>query len=98
MYSFVKKKQIGIKKPMIYELKTILETKKIRVDCIDKANAIYIKTFQIKLAKVVTFNERKGGDKGGKSKRQNAQLAQSEFHSFAFFFSLILFSKFLSLH
>jgi hypothetical protein len=25
-------------------------------------------------------------------------LAQSEFHSFAFFFSLILFSKFLSLH
>jgi hypothetical protein len=46
---------------MIYELKTILETKKIRVDCIDKSNAIYIKTFQIKLAKVVTFNEGKGG-------------------------------------
>jgi hypothetical protein len=38
------------------------------------------------------------GDKGGKSKRQNAQLAQSEFDSFAFFFLLILFSKFLSLH
>jgi hypothetical protein len=26
------------------------------------------------------------GDKGGKSKRQNAQFAQSEFDSFAFFF------------
>jgi hypothetical protein len=37
------------------------------------------------------------GDKGGKSKGQNAQLAQSEFDSFAFFFLLILFSKFLSL-
>jgi len=46
---------------MIYELKTILETKKIRVDCIDKGNAIYIKILQIKLAKVVTFNEGKGG-------------------------------------
>jgi len=61
MYPFIKKKRIGIKKTMIYELKTILETKKIRADCIDKANVIYIKTLQIKLAKVVTFNERKGG-------------------------------------
>jgi len=60
MYPFIKKKWIEIK-TMIYELKTILETKKIRVDCIDKSNAICIKTFQIKLAKVVTFNEGKGG-------------------------------------
>jgi hypothetical protein len=34
---------------MIYELKVIFETKKIKSDYIWKANAIHIKTLEIKL-------------------------------------------------
>ncbi len=47
---------------MIYGLKTIFETRKIKIDYMNKANANKIKTLEIKLAFVVSSSPCPQGD------------------------------------
>jgi hypothetical protein len=46
---------------MIYEMKTSIETKQSELIALIELMQFILKTLQIKLAKVVTFNEGKGG-------------------------------------
>jgi hypothetical protein len=55
------KKKLGSKN-LIYGLKTIFETRKIKIDYMNKANANKIKTLEIKLAFVVSSSPCPQGD------------------------------------